>query len=374
MKPLKTRTKYKIVGGDFSSQEPRMMAYMSKCEKMKQIFRDKKDIYAFMAQEMYNNNYEDNLQFYPEGTKIIVNGEEITCGKKTHIYEEGNARRKNAKVMQLALCYGMGAKSVGDKINKTKEEGQALMDRFFTGFKELKDWIDYNNAFVKDNEYVEDFLGRRRHLPEINLPKFDVEPTDETKKNSFNPFLDCDDVSPYYIEVKNYLKSLENTRFKYKDVEEFVKSKGYRLIDNSSKIASARRQTTNSIIQGSAATLTKIAMNEIFRDKELNDLGFRLLITVHDEVLGECPEINAERVAVRLKEVMIGSAAKYIDVPMDCDMSIVTSWYEDELDGEIQKEIRKLIKTMSIDDAYEVIRKEHTELSEDQFNRIVLHK
>jgi hypothetical protein len=39
-----------------------------------------RDLYAVIAQSAFHNNYEDNLEFYPEGTVIEENGKQITCG------------------------------------------------------------------------------------------------------------------------------------------------------------------------------------------------------------------------------------------------------------------------------------------------------
>ena len=78
---------------------------------------------------MFNNNYEDNLEFYPAGTEIEIDGQKVICGNKTHVYEEGKARRKAAKTMLLAILYGMGAGTAGARMGKTKEEGQELFLR-----------------------------------------------------------------------------------------------------------------------------------------------------------------------------------------------------------------------------------------------------
>lgn len=77
--------------------------------------------------------------------------------------------------------------------------------------------------------------------------------------------------------------------------------------------------TGNSLVQGGAATITKIAMIDVDRDEILNNLGFKMLICVHDEIIGECPRENADAAAKRLSEVMISSAATVCNVPMKCD-------------------------------------------------------
>ena len=116
-----------------------------------------------------------------------------------------------------------------------------------------------------------------------------------------------------------------------------------------------RRRTSSTPLpwrQGSAGSMTKLAMIMIHNDKELNDLGFKLLITVHDEVLGEAPLENSERVGERLCEVMVEAAkVKCSSVPWKCDPYVCADgWYEDELCAEILKDYDKL---KDIDKVYE---------------------
>ena len=355
-----------------------MTAFYSGEPVMKQAFLEGKDLYSVIAQNIYNNKYEDNLEFYPEGTHIVVNGEEVVCGHKTHQNKEGKERRKHGKILLLALTYGMGAKSVGESIHKTTEEGQKLMDNFFKSFPKVKEWIDYNNKFVKEHEYVEDFYGRRRHLEDVNLPPCTATYLDSAKQSlaNFNPFFEClDRESPELIEWEEKGREARG-KAAFEKVSKEAYAKGIKLLNNSAKIATAERQTTNSRVQGGAATITKIAMNNIYRDKELNDLGFKLLVTVHDEVLGECPKRNAEKAQKRLAQVMIDSAKPYIDVPMSCDCYVVPCWYYDELTTQVQGEVEKLVTgdkekgilPISREDAIDQVRKAHIELLDYQLD------
>ena len=79
---LKTRTRYMLVGSDFSqsAQEPRLTAFMSQDPKMKQAYFEGKDLYAVIAQSMFNNEYWENLEFYPEGTEIELDGRKVISG------------------------------------------------------------------------------------------------------------------------------------------------------------------------------------------------------------------------------------------------------------------------------------------------------
>lgn len=77
---LKTRTRYKIVGSDFSAQEPRLTAFMSQDPAMLKAYQEGQDLYCVIAASMFNNKYEDNLEFYPAGTEIELDGKKVICG------------------------------------------------------------------------------------------------------------------------------------------------------------------------------------------------------------------------------------------------------------------------------------------------------
>lgn len=72
-------------------------------------------------------------------------------------------------------------------------------------------------------------------------------------------------------------------------------------------------------------------MIELNKDKRLKELGFRLLIPVHDEVIAECPEENAKECAERLAYVMSKAAEEILKMPFSCDVEITRAWYGEEV-------------------------------------------
>ena len=66
--------------------------------------------------------------------------------------------------------------------------------------------------------------------------------------------------------------------------------------------------------------MTKIAMIKLGRNKELQELGFKPLFPVHDEVIAECPFENRKRCAELMSQLMIESGQEKIKVPMKCDV------------------------------------------------------
>ena len=73
-------------------------------------------------------------------------------------------------------------------------------------------------------------------------------------------------------------------------------------------------------------------MIAVGKDEKLNELGFKLLLQVHDEVIGECPRENAKQCADRLCEVMVNAALDIVDIPMKCDAEITECWYGPEVE------------------------------------------
>lgn len=272
--------------------------------------------------------------------------------------------------------YQMGAHSIATSLNISLEEAQKIIDDFYEGFPKVKNWIAQTQEDCKKLGYVEDFWGRRRRLPDILLPKFTISDKDSESDSTFNPILGC--LGKYKVEdntkVNKYKALLENARGK-KDIDS-IKDKALKenvnIVDNTYFIAQAERQCVNARIQGGAATLTKLAMIKIHNDSKLKELGFKLNIAVHDELIGECPIENAEECAKRLSEVMILAASENgVDVPMKCDAVKECNWYFEDYSNSINKEFKKYLGD-GLDDlqAKNKIKEEHSELSEEFFEKI----
>lgn len=84
-------------------------------------------------------------------------------------------------------------------------------------------------------------------------------------------------------------------------------------------------------LDSSAADLTKLAMIELYNNQELRDLGFKMLIPVHDEIIAECPVENSARCAELMSQCML-HAGKDLCVPLKCDTDAFYHWYGDKLD------------------------------------------
>lgn len=278
------------------------------------------------------------------------------------------------------ILYGRGVASIATQIGGTKEEAQEIMDNFFKSFPKVKSWMDYTKDFAYKNGYVEDLWGRRRRLPNIQLPKYEVNPTEQDKNKDveFNPFLICSNRVSKVItnKVNKYQEELSKIKYRnqYYKLKEKAKKDNIDITDNTGVIKATERQCVNARVQGGAATMTKIAMNRIYRDEEMRKLGFKLSLQVHDELIGECPKENVDKVADRLTYLMKTSIQDVCNVPFKCDASICDHWYMDEMSYSLQEDYAKLIKDMSEEEAFNKLLSSHIELTEEQLKAMLSYK
>lgn len=378
MRSLNTRVSYRIVGADFSAQEPRLTAHYSGDDNMINAYKEGKDLYSVIASMSFDAPYEDCLEFYPEGTKLNIEGQEVICGHKTHKNKAGAERRTMAKSILLGLLYGRGAPSIGEQINKTRDEAQAIIDKFFKAFPKVKKWIDKTMSDAHKYGYVEDIAGRRRRLPDILLPQYDVKFKNKASGDDFNPLIGALGlVKPAgNAIIQKYKNAVEKTRNRkeYESLKLSAEREGILINNNGGFISQAERQAVNSRVQGGAATLTKTALVKIYNDERLRKLQANLINTVHDEILLEVPECYSEEAAELLSKDMIDSAKVYVDdVPMSCDAYVVTCWYVDEFFVTVQKEFKKMLEEDKMPDldAFEKLCEIRTESTRDQLYEIV---
>ena len=295
--------------------------------------------------------------------------------------------------------YGRGARAIAEQIGSTVERAQEIVDDFYTSFPSVKTWMDDSLKKLREKEYVEDFYGRRRRLPDINLPAYKVSRAKPiSNAETFNPFINCSDrevedvlVKEWEYKVKekvaasqrrqqeNALKAgkvfKENDEMSNRLYETLAKealTKGIKIEAFTGRRSQAERQCVNAMIQGGAATMTKIAMNKIFRDPVLNQYGFKMLIGVHDELIGQCKEEYKDVCADRLCEVMKTCVSDIVDVPFKCDPSVVRRWYEDEMGYSIQDKLHGLVADgKTEEEAIEILKKKNPEFNDEQFQSLL---
>jgi len=171
--------------------------------------------------------------------------------------------RRNAKTINFGLIYGMGVQKLAQELKIKQTEAKEFTERYFEKLATLKAYYD---SVIKDAEthgYVTTLAGRRRLLPELHS--------------------------------RNNMQASE-----------------------------ARRQAVNTVIQGTAADIIKMAMVRAYNDDELRSLGAKLILQVHDELIIEAPEATVNEAAARLVTIMQSAAS--LDVPLKVDMGIGKNW------------------------------------------------
>ncbi|MBK7860495.1 MAG: DNA polymerase I [Archangiaceae bacterium] len=175
------------------------------------------------------------------------------------------AQRNTAKMVNYGIAYGLSPHGLATRLNIPVDEARAIIDRYFERFTGIRTYVSDTLEKVRKTGYVETLFGRRRYLPDL-------------------------------------------------------------VSRNRSVSMAAERAAINMPIQGTAADIVKRAMLEL--DKRLNEAGrrTRMLLQVHDELLFEAPEAEAESIAELARTVM--SSVAELKVPLRVDVGIGHSWAE----------------------------------------------
>lgn len=130
-----------IMGGDWSQQEVRALAYFTQEPTLLEAYATGRDIYASMASEVYNKPYEE-------------------CG-------DGTFERKAMKVGVLSCMYGTGPATLAQQLGITRPEADAFIEDFFKRLPMVQAWIDGNKRYAARHGFVwMDGEQRKRRLPD----------------------------------------------------------------------------------------------------------------------------------------------------------------------------------------------------------------
>ena len=173
--------------------------------------------------------------------------------------------RRSAKAVNFGIVYGISAFSLSQDIGVTVAEAKAYMEAYFATFPGVRKYMDEVVERAKENGYVETLLHRRRDLPEL-------------KSSNFN-----------------------------------LRSFGERV-------------ALNMPVQGTAADVMKLAMVAVHKRLKAEKLQARLVLQVHDELIVECPESEAETVAKLLEEEMEHVVS--LSVPLTAEAHWGKNWLE----------------------------------------------
>lgn len=174
-------------------------------------------------------------------------------------------QRRRSKMINYALLYGKTAFTLAKDLGVTKREADAFIESYFARYPQVRGFIDDTIAKARETGAVRTLLGRLRRLPDLKAGNFQVR-------------------------------------------------------------AEAERQAMNTPVQGSAADLIKKAMITLHRELQRRAMGSRLILQIHDELLLEVPEAEAEEAQALVKDVMENALS--LDVPLVVDARLGSSWAE----------------------------------------------
>ncbi|MGN0706679.1 MAG: DNA polymerase I [Faecalibacterium sp.] len=173
--------------------------------------------------------------------------------------------RSSAKAINFGIMYGKGAFSLSKDLGVSVKEADAFLKSYLAAYPKIDDYMEKTIADAKQNGYVSTLFGRRRSLPELSSSNYQVR-------------------------------------------------------------SSGERMARNTPIQGTAADVIKLAMVRVWRRLRDEKMESRLILTVHDELIVEAPEAEAEKAARILREEMEG-CVQY-SVPLSTDVHIGKNWLE----------------------------------------------
>lgn len=311
---------YVLMSSDFSQQEPKCLA--SLCRKqgdpqMYNTFMQGKDLYCEIASKAFNKPYEDCQEFRPDGT----------------VNKAGKERRSQAKTILLGVLYGRGVDSIAEQLGTSTKEAQQIKDSVFRGFPAIKQFEEDSILMSKTKGFVTTVCGRKRRLPSMMLPDYEVVWKDGVAPDDDPLAFDDDELSTEVPEAlqRKWINRVRQAPFmKKRSVFEAANAEGLWIIDHTRDKDTTK--VVNARIQGSAADLTKLAMIELHSNERLKELGFRMLIPVHDEIIAECPEENARECAALLAQTMSKAAEQILEMPINCDVEITKCWYGEVID------------------------------------------
>jgi DNA polymerase-1 len=230
---------HKLLSADYSQIELRLAAHMADVPQLKEAFREGADIHNITAEELFG-----------------------TVDRET---------RNKAKTVNFAILYGISSWGLAGRLGVSRDEGKAIIDRYFERFPGIRAYIHGTLAFAREHGFTRTLFGRKTHFePNIRSP-------------------------------------------------------------NPSIRGGAERAAINAPIQGTSADLIKRAMARM--DGALEDAGLervKMLLQVHDELVFEVPDGREEEAATVIRHVMAEAAepALKLDVPLDVEVGWGAHWGE----------------------------------------------
>ena len=224
-----------LLSADYSQIELRIVASISGDKNMCEAFRLGKDIHTATAAKVFG-----------------VAENEVT-----------KEMRYKAKSVNFGIIYGQGAFGLAENLNIPRGEAKQLIDNYFKEYAAIKDYMDNEINFARENGYVKTLLGRKRWLRDINS-------------------------------------------------------------NNATVRSFAERNAINAPIQGSAADMIKVAMIRVYNELQTQNFKTKMLLQVHDELIFDVYKPELELVKPIIEKCM--QTALPLNVPVEVGMGVGENW------------------------------------------------
>jgi DNA polymerase-1 len=201
---------------------------------------------------------------------IFKRGEDVhaaTAGEMFGLPPEkvDHGTRSKAKMINFGIVYGLSAYGLADRLNIPQEEAAEFIERYLNRFPKVQEFITKTITSATDDGYVTTAFGRMRRIPELR-----------------------------------------------------ARQRQTRLL--------GERLAVNTVIQGTAADIIKVAMVRCWKSLREAGLSTRLVLQIHDELLFEAPESEVEQASKIVRDEM--ARAFELDPPLGVDVGVGDNWLE----------------------------------------------
>ncbi len=267
------------VTGRMASQNPSLQNIPVKTEESKAIRRGFVAVSGYTMVSIDYSQIELRVAAILSGDQQLIeifkNGDDIHAGVASRVFgvpqkDVTSEMRRKAKVINFGILYGMGVNALRQNLGEgtSREEAQEFLNAYFNTFTRLAEYLEETKGYARIHGYTKTMFGRRRHFPGIT---------------SSAPFIR----------------------------------------------ASAERMAINAPVQGTAADIMRIAMNEVYEHiKKRKDDAVRMLLQVHDELVFEVRDDVLEAECKKLEAIMEGvlHGQETYSVPILCDVAVGQNW------------------------------------------------
>ncbi|XP_042394575.1 DNA polymerase I A, chloroplastic-like isoform X3 [Zingiber officinale] len=255
-----------LIVADYEQLELRILAHLANCTSMLDAFRAGGDFHSRTATNIYAH-----VRDAVEEKKVL-----LEWHPQLQKYEPPvpllkdvfAAERKRAKLLNFSIAYGKTPLGISHDWKIPIREAEETINLWYKGREEVLHWQNQQKMEARNNKFVKTLLGRSRHFP-----------------------------------------SLVNA--------------------GNAQRAHIDRMAINTPVQGSAADVTMCAMLEIEQKVQLKELGWKLLLQVHDELILEGPTKSAELAKAIVVDCMTKpfNGTNFLKVDLAVDAKIAQNWY-----------------------------------------------